>query len=77
MNQESNSHTANSDAPVMLVTGSAKRIGAAIIKAAHHQGYRVIIHCYSSEQEAKILAAKLNHTRTDSAAVVVADLSID
>lgn len=76
MNQKPTTHTVNSDAPVMLVTGSAKRIGAAIIKAAHHQGYRVIIHCHSSEQEADDLAATLNDIRTDSAAVVVADLSI-
>ena len=76
MNQKPTTPTAHSDAPVMLVTGSAKRIGAAIIEAAHYQGYRVIIHCYSSEQEAKILAAKLNHIRTASAAIVVADLSI-
>lgn len=66
----------NGSTPVMLVTGSAKRIGAAIIKAAHHQGYRVIIHCHHSEQEATTLAAQLNHTRADSAAVIVADLAI-
>lgn len=76
MNQKPTTHTVNSDAPVMLVTGSAKRIGAAIIKAAHHQGYRVIIHCHSSEQEADALAATLNDIRTNSAAVVVADLYI-
>jgi len=45
MNQKINTSLAeNTVAPVMLVTGSAKRIGAAIIKAAHHQGYCVIIH---------------------------------
>ena len=77
MNQEYNDiQPANNDAPVMLVTGSAKRIGAAIIKAAHHQGYRVIIHCHHSEHEAKALAAQLNTTRANSAAITIADLTI-
>lgn len=63
-------------APVMLVTGSAKRIGAAIIRAAHNQGYRVIIHCNHSQQEANALADMLNHSRTNSAAIIIADLTI-
>lgn len=62
--------------PVMLVTGSAKRIGAAIIRAAHKQGYRVIIHCYHSEQEANKLANELNETWANSAMVIVADLAV-
>ncbi|MGM8898447.1 MULTISPECIES: pteridine reductase [unclassified Psychrobacter] len=65
-----------SDSPVILVTGSAKRIGAAIIRAAHHQGYRVIIHCHRSEQQAIALANQLNEIRDNSAAVVVADLAV-
>lgn len=64
------------DSPVMLVTGSAKRIGAAIIRAAHYQGYRVIIHCHRSEQQAKALANQLNSIRDNSAAVVVANLAV-
>ena len=77
MNQKINTSLAeNTVAPVMLVTGSAKRIGAAIIKAAHHQGYRVIIHCHHSEQEANALADELNENRADSALVIVADLAI-
>lgn len=66
----------NASVPVMLVTGGAKRIGAAIILAAHEQGYRVIIHCYHSEQEANALADTLNNSRPDSAAVVLADLAV-
>ncbi len=64
------------DTPVMLVTGGAKRIGAAIIKAAHDKGYRVIIHCHRSQQRAERLARALNSIRADSAAVVVADLAL-
>ena len=70
------SATASAGAPVMLITGSAKRIGAAIIKAAHTQGYRVIIHCRHSEQQAKALTADLNRRRPDSAAMIVADLKL-
>ena len=66
----------NASAPVMLVTGGAKRIGAAIVRAAHEQGYRVIIHCHSSEQEATALADSLNQIRADSAVVVLADLAV-
>ncbi|WP_201505416.1 pteridine reductase [Psychrobacter aestuarii] len=62
--------------PVMLVTGSAKRIGAAIVRAAHHAGYRVIIHALSSQSEAYRLADTLNQTRPDSAAVLIADLAV-
>ena len=63
-------------APVMLVTGSAKRIGAAIVRAAHKQGYRVIIHCHHSMQEANALADELNDTRYHSAVVIMADLAV-
>ncbi|PYE38211.1 pteridine reductase [Psychrobacter fozii] len=79
MNQTINalqSENINAKAPVMLVTGSAKRIGAAIIKAAHSQGYRVIIHCHHSESEAQILATQLNSLRADSAALIIADLAV-
>ncbi len=62
--------------PVILITGSAKRIGAAIIRAAHEQGYRVIIHCNNSQQQAQQLVDELNDICTASAAVVIADLAI-
>lgn len=64
------------NAAVMLVTGSAKRIGASIVQAAHAKGYRVIIHCNSSRAAADVLAGKLNRQRTDSALVLVADLAL-
>ena len=70
------SERTDASAPVMLVTGSAKRIGAAIITAAHSKGYRVIIHCHRSIEDATILADQLNACRANSALIVVADLSI-
>ena len=78
MNQEfslSQPKDSNTSAPVMLITGGAKRIGAAIVRAAHEQGYRVIIHCHHSEQEANALADALNKLRPDSAVVVLTDLA--
>ena len=63
-------------APVMLVTGSAKRIGAAIIRIAHNQGYRVIIHCHHSQKQANILTDELNQIRANSARVIIADLAV-
>ncbi|WLP95516.1 pteridine reductase [Psychrobacter sp. M13] len=68
--------TLQDNTAVMLVTGGAKRIGAAIIKAAHDKGYRVIIHCHRSQQRAERLAKALNSIRADSASVVVADLAL-
>lgn len=61
-------------APVALVTGSARRIGAQIVRTLHHHGMRVIIHYRGSQREAESLAAVLNQTRPNSAALLQADL---
>ena len=61
--------------PVALVTGSARRIGAEIVRALHQAGYCVVIHCHQSILDANQLAASLNALRPDSALVVEADLS--
>ena len=60
--------------PVALVTGSARRIGAQIVRTLHGHGMRVIIHYRGSQQEAESLAAVLNQTRPNSAALLQADL---
>ncbi|MCC5852618.1 MAG: pteridine reductase [Alkalimonas sp.] len=67
--------TTSSSLPVALVTGSAKRLGRALIERLHQQQYRVIIHYQHSAEEAQALAAKLNQQRPDSAALVQGDLS--
>jgi len=59
---------------VALVTGGARRIGAQTAVALHAAGYRVIIHCRHSQDEASQLAKRLNSLREDSAAVVTLDL---
>ena len=59
-----------------LVTGAARRIGAAIATMLHDAGYDVVIHAHQSLNAAHALAAVLNAKRRDSACVCVADLSL-
>ena len=60
--------------PVALITGAAKRIGAAIAQQLHQQGYQVALHCNQSLVQAQALANTLNQHRSNSAIVVQADL---
>jgi pteridine reductase len=59
---------------VALITGAARRVGAAIAAHLHDQGYRVIVHYHRSEGDALMLCEELNHRRTDSAAAIGANL---
>jgi len=59
---------------VALVTGAARRVGAAITTRLHANGAAVAIHYRGSADAATGLAAELNSTRTDSARVFQADL---
>jgi len=61
-------------APVALITGAARRIGAAIATRLHGCGYRVIIHYQNSAADAEKLCAKLNAMRADSAHSLQANL---
>lgn len=63
------------DLPTALVTGGGRRIGAAIVRCLHQAGYQVVIHCCSSLEEAKALAAELNQKRPHSALVWQKDLT--
>lgn len=68
----------NLDNKVALVTGAARRIGAAIARKLHGDGARVAIHYRGSAADAEALAKELNELRTDSAAAFQLDLqSID
>jgi len=60
--------------PIALVTGAARRVGAAIAQRLHADGWRVAIHCGRSRIEADALAATLNAKRAESAAVFSFDL---
>lgn len=57
-----------------LVTGAAKRIGAAIAAKLHAAGANVAIHYFNSAEPAQALAATLNRTRPDSSLAIGADL---
>ena len=59
---------------VVLVTGAARRIGAAIVTRLHANGARVAIHYRGSDGEARQLANSLNEQRPDSANTFQADL---
>lgn len=59
---------------VILITGGAKRVGAAICRRLHAQGARLIIHYRTSLSEAKSLHDELIQRRPDSVALVQADL---
>lgn len=61
-------------APVILITGAARRVGAAIAVALHAAGARVVLHARQSLAEAEALAQRLNAARADSVRVVTADL---
>ncbi|MBA4284274.1 MAG: pteridine reductase [Xanthomonadaceae bacterium] len=60
-----------------LVTGGARRVGAAIVECLHGSGMNVAIHCRSSVAEGAALAGRLNALRADSAIVLTADLADD
>lgn len=53
-----------------IVTGGAKRIGAALVRALAEDGWHVVIHCHQSHAEAEALAAEIGN-----AVVVVGDLA--
>lgn len=61
-------------APVAIVTGGAKRIGAALVRALAADGWHVVIHCHTSTADADALAAELAATG-QAASVVAADLA--
>lgn len=58
----------------VLVTGGAKRVGAAIVRHLHAAGANVAIHCRASLYDALAIRAELNEQRPDSAITVQADL---
>ena len=66
------SHTAAP--PVALVTGAAKRVGAAIARRLHGAGFRVAIHHRASPGEAATLAAELDTHRAGSTLVLQGEL---
>jgi pteridine reductase len=58
----------------VLITGGAKRVGAAICRRLHAAGANLMLHYRASAGEARLLQAELNHTRPSSVALIQADL---
>lgn len=61
--------------PVVLITGCARRIGAAIARHLHAAGYDIALHYRSSRDAVEALAASLDHARPGSAHTLQADLA--
>ncbi|WP_435628130.1 pteridine reductase [Candidatus Ferrigenium straubiae] len=59
---------------VVLVTGGAKRVGAAICRRLHAAGAELAVHYHRSEKEAQALQDELNELRPKSAAAFQVDL---
>ncbi|MFK7794081.1 MAG: pteridine reductase [Gammaproteobacteria bacterium] len=55
---------------VALVTGSAKRIGAEVVRRLHAEGLCVILHYNGSQGAAQAIADELNAIRKDSVAII-------
>ena len=58
----------------ILITGAAKRIGAACARLLHSEGYNVFLHYKSSKEAAFLLCQDLNGIRINSARIMQADL---
>ena len=61
--------------PVALVTGSARRIGAAIARRLHAAGFDLALHYRGSAGDAQALAAELEAARANSTVLLQADLA--
>ncbi len=60
---------------VAIVTGAARRIGAAVVRELHGRGLDVVIHYRGSADEAGVLRDELLALRPGSVALVQADLA--
>ncbi len=57
-----------------LITGGARRVGAAVCRMLHAQGMNLVIHYRSSKDDAHTLQAELQARRPGSVALVKGDL---
>ncbi|WP_285402806.1 pteridine reductase [Luteibacter sp. ME-Dv--P-043b] len=62
---------------VVLVTGGARRVGAAIARHLHAAGCTLAIHYHRSAADAEALSAEFNGVRADSAATFAGALEDD
>ena len=59
---------------VALVTGAARRIGAAVVRALHRRGLDVMVHYRTSHDDARALAGALDRERPGTVATFACDL---
>jgi pteridine reductase len=64
-----------SDRPVVLITGAARRLGAAIARALHADGFDLALHYRSSGEEMRALVAGLEAARPGSVLALQANLA--
>ncbi len=63
------------DQPVALITGSAKRVGAAIARGLHADGYRLALHYRNSGEAMQALVDELDMARPGSVMALQSDLA--
>lgn len=71
---QTKSQSKSIEGKVVMVTGAARRIGAAIVELLHREGMNVVLHYNASEDEANELSARLNQLRPNSAITLQGDL---
>ena len=72
MNQTVQNNALNNK--TVLITGGAKRVGAAICRELHAHGANLMIHYNTSTKDARALQAELNLQRANSVAIIQGDL---
>ena len=66
--------TATLEGKVVLITGAARRVGAAIARRLHEAGANLVMHYHHSEREAQAMQAEFDAIRADSVSLIQADL---
>ncbi|MEO6297610.1 MAG: pteridine reductase [Dokdonella sp.] len=67
--------TSATERPVVLLTGAARRVGAAIARTLHEAGYDLALHCWHSRTELDALLVELEIARPRSTLALQADLA--
>ncbi|HXG29280.1 MAG TPA: SDR family NAD(P)-dependent oxidoreductase, partial [Nevskiales bacterium] len=70
----SEQHTTSLAGRTALITGGARRLGAAIAETLHAAGMNIALHYRYSRSEAEALAARLEALRPDSMLLLAANL---
>ncbi|MBD9480403.1 pteridine reductase [Pseudoxanthomonas sp. PXM02] len=60
---------------VVLITGAARRVGAAIAQRLHAEGFDLALHCRGSMTDMQALVGRLEDVRSGSTLVLQADLA--